>query len=128
MSASFSRWRDHFAANPLFLSTQQDGFSVNGVSVAATSNPDVLAFSVTTELPVWLENLPTSLKLAADIQFKYSGIKVLYVDDPVNDGLYIKFVHECYLTGMEDISPAFIAIAHTLRRAFNDFCEQHSSL
>lgn len=128
MNASFIRWRDHFSANPLCLSPQQDGFSVNGVSVAATSNLDVLAFSVTTELPIWLKNLLTSLKLASELQREHLGVKVLYVDDPENDGLYIRLVHECYLTGIEDISLSFISIVHALRCAFNDFCEQHSSL
>ncbi len=128
MNASFIRWRDHFAANPLFLSTQQDGFSVNGVSVVATSNPDVLALSVTTELPPWLDNLQTSNKLASDLQREHQGIKVLYEDDPVKYGLYIRLVHECYLTGMEDISPAFIAIVHQLRRAYDDFLENYGPL
>ncbi|MFM7189137.1 MAG: hypothetical protein ACKO14_15130 [Armatimonadota bacterium] len=128
MNASFIRWRDQFAANPLFLSTQNDGFSVNGVSVAKTFNPDVLAFSISTELPIWLENLPTSLKLASELQREHMGVKVLYVDDPENDGLYIRLAHECYLTGMEDISLSFIAIVHALRCAFNDFCEQHTTM
>ena len=122
------RWRDHFAANPLFLSTQQDGFSVNGVSVAATSNPDVLSFSFVTELPIWLENLSTSLQLAADIQMDHPGIKVLYEDDPVNDGLVIRFVHELYVTGIEEINVVFNAIEQALQGALTDFCEQHSNL
>lgn len=128
MNASFIRWRDHFAANPLFLSTQQDGFSVNGVSVATTSNPDVLSFSVATELPIWLENLPTSLNLAAEIQRDYPGIKVLYEDDPENDGLIIRFVHEAYITGMEDITPMFAAVHMRLSRALEAFVDVHSEL
>lgn len=128
MNASFIRWRDHFAANPLFLSTQQDGFSVNGVSVVATSNPDVLSFSVATELPIWLENLPTSLKLAADIQQDHLGIKVLFEDDQANDGLFIRFVHELFVTGLEDINVLFNAIEQALRGALADFCEQHANL
>lgn len=128
MSASFIRWRDHFATKQLFQSTQQVGFSVNGVSVVATSNPDDLAFSVTTELPPWLDNLQTSNKLASDLQREHPGIKVLYDDDPVKYGLYIRIVHECYLTGMEDISPAFIAIVHQLRRAYDDFLEHYAPL
>jgi len=128
MNASFIRWRDHFAANPPFLLTQQDGFSVNGVSVATTSNPDVLSFSVATELPIWLENLPTSLSLAAEIQRDFQGIKVLYEDDPENDGLIIRFVHEAYMTGMEDITPMFAAVHMRLSRALEAFVNVHSEL
>ena len=128
MNASFIRWRDHFAANLPFLSTQQDGFSVNGVSVAATSNPDVLTFSVATELPIWLENLPTSLNLAAEIQRDCPGIKVLYEDDPENDGLIIRFAHEAYMTGMEDITPMFAAVHVRLSRALDSFVNVHSEL
>ena len=128
MNASFIRWRDHFAANPPFLLTQQVGFSVNGVSVAATSNPDVLSFSVAAELPIWLENLPTSLSLAAEIQRDCPGIKVLYEDDPENDGLIIRFVHEAYMTGMEDITPMFAAVHVRLSRALEAFVDVHSEL
>ena len=128
MNASFIRWRDHFAANPLFLSTQQDGFSVNGVSVAAKSNPDVLSFSVAAELPIWLENIPTSLSLAAEIQRDYPGIKVLYEDDPENDGLIIRFAHEAYMTGMEDITQMFAAVHVRLSRALDSFVNVHSEL
>ncbi len=96
--------------------------------MAATPNPDVLSFSLATDLPLWLENLPTSLKLAADIQHDYLGIKVLYQDDPVNDGITIRFAHEVLVTGLEDISSTFIAIEHRLRRAFNDFCIQHAEV
>ena len=128
MNALFIRWRDHFAANPPFLITQQDGFSVNGVSVATTSNLDVLSFSVATELPIWLENLPTSLNLAAEIQRDYPGIKVLYEDDPENDGLIIRFVHEAYMTGMEDITPMFAAVHVRLSRALEAFVDVHSEL
>ncbi len=128
MNALLLRWCDDFAANPLFLSTQQDGFSVSGVSVAMTSNPDVLSFSVATELPIWLENLPTSLNLAAEIQRDYPGIKVLYEDDPENDGLIIRFVHEAYMTGMEDITPMFAAVHMRLSRALEAFVDVHSEL
>ena len=128
MNASFIRWRDHFAVNPLFLSTQQDGFSVNGVSVAMTSNPDVLSFSVAAELPIWLENLPTSLNLAAEIQRDYPGIKVLYEDDPENYGLIIRFAHEAYMTGMEDITPMFATVHVRLSRALEAFVNVHSEL
>ena len=128
MNALFIRWRDHFAANPPFLITQQDGFSVNGVSVATTSNLDVLSFSVATELPIWLENLPTSLSLAAEIQRDFHGIKVLYEDDPENDGLIIRFVHEAYMTGMEDITPMFAAVHVRLSRALEAFVDVHSEL
>ena len=128
MNALYIRWRDHFAANPLFLSTQQDGFSVNGVTVAVTSNPDVLSCSVATELPIWLENLPTSLSLATDIQRDYPGIKVLYEDDPENDGLIIRFAHEAYMTGMEDITPMFAEVQLRLSRALEAFVNVHSEL
>jgi hypothetical protein len=96
--------------------------------VTATSNPDVLYFSVATELPIWLENLPTSLNLAADIQRDYPGIKVLYEDDPENDGLVIRFVHEAYITGMEDIAPMFAAVHIRLSRAFEYFLDVQAEL
>ena len=96
--------------------------------MAATSNPDVLSFSVATELPIWLENLPTSLNLAAEIQRDNPGIKVLYEDDPENDGLIIRFVHEAYMTGMEDITPMFAAVHMRLSRALEAFVDVHSEL
>ena len=128
MTKSLNRWRDHFAKSPQLTSANSDSFSVNGITVAATSNPDVLSFSFATELPIWLENLPTSLKLAADIQLEHPGIKVLYEDDPANDGLFIRFVHELFVTGMEDINVVFNAIERVLRCSFDDFCEQHFNL
>lgn len=128
MSESLLRWRDHFAKNPLLLSANSDSFSVNGITVAATSNPDVLAFSVTTELPPWLDNLQTSNQLASDLQREHPGIKVLYEDDPVKYGLYIKLLHECYLTGMEDIDVVFNAIRQALRSALIAFTEKYTEL
>lgn len=128
MNEPLLRWRDHFAKSPMLTSAKSDSFSVNGITVAATSNPDVLSFSFVTELPIWLENLPTSLKLAADTQRDHPGVKVLYEDDPANDGLFIKFVHEQFVTGMEEINVVFAVIEQVLRRAFDDFCEHQSSL
>ena len=128
MNEPLLRWRDHFAKSRMLTSAKSDSFSVNGITVAATSNPDVLSFSFVTELPIWLENLPTSLKLAADIQMNHPGVKVLYEDDPANDGLFIKFVHEQFVTGMEEINVVFAVIEQVLRRAFDDFCEHQSSL
>ena len=128
LNASFIRWRDHFDKSPLLTSAKSDSFSVNGITVAATSNPDVLSFSVATELPIWLENLPTSLKLAADIQQDHPGIKVLFEDDQANDGLFIRFVHELFVNGLEDINVLFNAIEQALRGALADFCEQHANL
>ena len=128
MNEPLLRWRDHFAKSPMLTSAKSDSFSVNGITVAATSNPDVLSFSFVTELPIWLENLPTSLKLAADIQMDHPGVKVLYEDDPANDGLFIRFVHELYVTGIEEINVVFNAIMQALRGAFDDFCNHHSNL
>ena len=128
MNEPLLRWRDHFATSPMLTSAKSDSFSVNGITVAATSNPDVLSFSFVTELPIWLENLPTSLKLAADIQMDHPGVKVLYEDDPANDGLFIRFVHELYVTGIEEINVVFNAIMQALRGAFDDFCNHHSNL
>ncbi len=128
MSESLVRWRDHFATSPLLTSAKADSFSVNGITVSATSNPDVLACSFVTELPIWLENLPTSLKLAADLQRNHPGVKVLYEDDTANDGLFIKFVHELLVTGNEDADAVFSALAQSLRRAFDDFTEHHAPL
>lgn len=128
MSDSSLRWREHFATNPNLSSTNHDCFAIHGVLVAATPNPDVLSLSLATDLPIWLENLPTSLKLAADIQHDYPGIKVLYEDNPVNDGLTIRFVHEVLVTGLEDEASLFSAIRHRVRCAFLDFCNKHAEL
>ena len=58
----------------------------------------------------------------------HPGIKVLYEDDPVNDGLVIRFVHELYVTGIEEINVVFNAIVQALQGAFDDFCNHHSNL
>ncbi len=128
MSEMFLRWRDHFATNPNLRSTKHDGFSILGVLVTATPNPDVLALSVATDLPIWLENLPTSLALAADIQRDFPGIKVLYQDDPDNDGLIIRFVHEALVTGLEDVSLMFATVRDRLIGVRGRFLLEHSEL
>ena len=128
MSETFLRWRDHFATNPNLRSTKQDSFSIQDILVAATQNPDVLALSIATELPIWLENLPTSLALAADIQRDFPGIKVLYEDDPDNDGLIIRFVHEVFVTGMEDVSLMFVMVRDRLIGVHKRFILEHSEL
>ena len=128
MNALLLRWCEHLGGVLYLDATQTESFSVQGVTVAATSNTDVLTFSVATELPIWLENLPTSLNLAADIQRDFQGIKVLYKDDPENDGLIIRFVHEAYMTGMEDITPMFAAVHVRLSRALKAFVDVHSEL
>ena len=128
MNALLLRWCEHLGGVLYLDATQTESFSVQGVTVAATSNTDVLTFSVATELPIWLENLPTSLNLAADIQRDFQGIKVLYKDDPENDGLIIRFAHEAYMTGMEDITPMFVAVHVRLSRALDSFVNVHSEL
>ena len=128
MNALLLRWCEKLVGVLHFDATQTECFSFQGVTVAATSNPDVLSFSVATELPIWLENLPTSLSLAAEIQRDYPGIKVLYEDDPENDGLIIRFVHEAYITGMEDITQMFAAVHVRLSRALEAFVDVHSEL
>ena len=128
MNALLLHWYDHLEGVLHLDATQPERFSVQGVMVAATSNPDVLSFSVAAELPIWLENLPTSLNLAAEIQRDFQGIKVLYEDDPENDGLIIRFAHEAYITGMEDITPKFAAVHLRLSRALEDFVDVHSEL
>ena len=128
MNTLLLRWCEKLGGVLHLDATQTEGFSFRGVSVAATSNPDVLSFSVATELPIWLENLPTSLSLAAEIQRDYPGIKVLYEDDPENDGLIIRFAHEAYMTGMEDITPMFAAVHVWLSRALEAFVNVHSEL
>ena len=128
MNALLLRWCEHLGGVLYLDATQTESFSVQGVTVAATSNTDVLTFSVATELPIWLENLPTSLNLAADIQRDFQGIKVLYKDDPENDGLIIRFAHEAYMTGMEDITPMFAAVHVRLSRALEAFVDVHSEL
>jgi len=128
MSETFLRWRDHFATNPNLRSTKQDSFSIQDILVAATQNPDVLALSIATELPIWLENLPTSLALAADIQRDFPGIKVLYEDDPDNDGRIIRFVHEVFVTGMEDVSLMFVMVRDRLIGVHKRFILEHSEL
>lgn len=90
MSELFLRWRTHFATNPNLWSTNLDSFSIKGVLVIGTPNPAVLTLSLAIDLPVWLENLPTSLALASDIQRNYPGIKVLYQNVPDSDGLIIR--------------------------------------
>lgn len=128
MNALLLRWCEHLGGVLHLDETQTECFSVQGVMVAATSNPDVLSFSVATELPIWLENLPTSLNLAAEIQRDFQGIKVLYEDDPENDGLIIRFAHEAFMTGMEDITPMFAAVHMRLSRALEAFVDVHSEL
>lgn len=128
MNALLLRWCEKFGGVLHLDVTKTEYFSFRGVSVAATFNPDVLSFSVATDLPIWLENLPTSLNLAAEIQRDYPGIKVLYEDDPENDGLIIRFVHEAYMTGMEDITPMFAAVYVRLSRALEAFVDVHSEL
>ena len=128
MSETFLRWRDHFATNPNLTSTKQDSFSIQDILVTATPNPDVLALTIATELPIWLENLPTSLALAADIQRDFPGIKVLYEDDPDNDGLIIRFVHEVFVTGMEDVSLMFVMVRDRLIGVHKRFILEHSEL
>ncbi len=128
MNALLLRWCEHLGGVLYLDATQTESFSVQGVTVAATSNTDVLSFSVATELPIWLENLPTSLNLATDIQRDFQGIKVLYKDDPENDGLIIRFAHEAYMTGMEDITPMFVAVHVRLSRALDSFVNVHSEL
>lgn len=128
VNALLLHWCDHLEGVLHLDATQTERFSVQGVMVAATSNPDVLSFSIATELPIWLENLPTSLSLAADIQRDGPGIKVLYEDDPENDGLIIRFAHEAYITGMEDITPMFAAVHLRLSRALEAFVDVHSEL
>ena len=128
MNALLLRWCEHLGGVLYLDATQTESFSVQGVTVAATSNTDVLTFSVATELPIWLENLPTSLNLAADIQRDFQGIKVLYKDDPENDGLIIRFAHEAYITGMEDITQMFAAVHVRLSRALDSFVNVHSEL
>ena len=128
MNALLLRWCEHLGGVLYLDATQTESFSVQGVTVAATSNTDVLTFSVATELPIWLENLPTSLNLAAEIQRDCPGIKVLYEDDPENDGLIIRFAHEAYMTGMEDITPMFAAVHVSLSRALEAFVDVHSEL
>ncbi|MFZ4780753.1 MAG: hypothetical protein ACOYLC_00430 [Armatimonadaceae bacterium] len=128
MNALILRWCENLGSVLHLNATHTECFSIQGVMVTATSNPDVLSFSVATELPIWLENLPTSLNLAADIQRDYPGIKVLYEDDPENDGLVIRFVHEAYITGMEDIAPMFAAVHMRLSRAFEYFLAVQAKL
>ena len=128
MNTLLLRWCEKLGGVLHLDATQTECFSFQGVTVAATSNPDVLSFSVATELPIWLENLPTSLSLAAEIQRDYPGIKVLYEDDPENDGLIIRFVHEAYMTGMEDITPMFASVHVRLSRALEAFVDVHSEL
>ena len=128
MNALLLRWCEKLVGVLHLDATQTECFSFQGVTVAATSNPDVLSFSVATELPIWLENLPTSLNLAAEIQRDYPGIKVLYEDDPENDGLIIRFAHEAYMTGMEDITPMFAEVHMRLSRALEAFVDVHSEL
>ena len=128
MSETFLRWRDHFATNPNLRSTKQDSFSIQDILVTATQNPDVLALSIATELPIWLENLPTSLALAADIQRDFPGIKVFYEDDPDNDGLIIRFVHEAFVTGLEDVSLMFATVRDRLIGVCDRFLLEHSEV
>ena len=128
MNTLLLRWCEKLGGVLHLDATKTEGFSFRGVSVAATSNPDVLSFSVATELPIWLENLPTSLNLAAEIQRDYPGIKVRYEDAPENDGLIIRFAHEAYITGMEDITPMFAAVHVRLSRALEAFVDVHSEL
>ena len=128
MNTLLLRWCEKLSGVLHLDATKTECFSVQGVMVATTSNPDVLSFSVATELPIWLENLPTSLSLAADIQRDFQGIKVLYEDDPENDGLIIRFAHEAYITGMEDITPMFAAVHVRLSRALDSFVNVHSEL
>jgi hypothetical protein len=128
MSDVLLHWRDHFATDHNLNSTQPDSFSLQGILVAVTSNPDVLALSIATVLPIWLENLPTSLALAADMQRDFPGIKVLYEDDPDNDGLIIRFVHEVFVTGMEDVSLMFLTVRDRLVGVHGRFQLEHSEL
>ena len=128
MSDVLRHWRDHFATDHNLNSTQPDSFSLQGILVAVTSNPDVLALSIATVLPIWLENLPTSLALAADMQRDFPGIKVLYEDDPDNDGLIIRFVHEVFVTGMEDVSLMFLTVRDRLVGVHGRFLLEHSEL
>lgn len=121
-------WRDRLATDHNLNSTQPDSFSLQGVLVTVTLNPDVLAISTATELPMWLENLPTSLALAADMQREFPGIKVLYEDDPDNDGLIIRFVHEVFVTGMEDVSLMFVMVRDRLIGVHKRFILEHSEL
>jgi hypothetical protein len=128
MSDVLRHWRDHFATDHNLNSTQPDSFSLQGILVAVTSNPDVLALSIATVLPIWLENLPTSLALAAEMQRDFPGIKVLYEDDPDNDGLIIRFVHEVFVTGMEDVSLMFLTVRDRLVGVHGRFLLEHSEL
>ena len=128
MSDVLLHWRDHFATDHNLNSTQPDSFSLQGILVAVTSNPDVLALSIATVLPIWLENLPTSLALAAEMQRDFPGIKVLYEDDPDNDGLIIRFVHEVFVTGMEDASLMFLTVRDRLVGVHGRFLLEHSEL
>jgi len=128
MSDVLLHWRDRLATDHNLNSTQPDSFSLQGVLVTVTLNPDVLAISTATELPMWLENLPTSLALAADMQREFPGIKVLYEDDPDNDGLIIRFVHEVFVTGMEDVSLMFVMVRDRLIGVHKRFILEHSEL
>ena len=128
MSDVLLHWRDHFATDHNLNSTQPDSFSLQGVLVTVTSNPDVLALSTATVLPIWLENLPTSLALAAEMQRDFPGIKVLYEDDPDNDGLIIRFVHEVFVTGMEDVSLMFLTVRDRLVGVHGRVQLEHSEL
>lgn len=128
MNALIRRWCESLESVLHLNATHTECFFIQGVMVTATSVPDVLSFSIATELPIWLENLPTSLNLAADIQRDYPGIKVLYEDDPENDGLVIRFVHEAYITGMEDIASMFAAVHMRLSRAFEYFLDVQADL
>jgi len=128
MSDVLRHWRDQFATDHNLNSTQPDSFSLQGILVAVTSNPDVLALSIATVLPIWLENLPTSLALAAEMQRDFPGIKVLYEDDPDNDGLIIRFVHEVFVTGMEDVSLMFLTVRDRLVGVHGRFLLEHSEL